>query len=49
MEEKPPYQCSECELGAMVVNGELVRFCECDAPVIATMDAVASGKSEVSS
>ncbi len=45
--EQPPYICSECELGAMVVNGELVRFCECNAPVIAQMDAVADGKGGV--
>jgi len=31
----------------MVVNGELVKFCECEAPVIATMDAVADGKGGV--
>lgn len=47
--EKPPYQCSKCKLGAMVVNGALVRFCKCKAPVIAVMDAVAAGKSKVSS
>lgn len=45
--EQPAYQCSKCELGAMVVNGELVKFCECEAPVIALMDAVADGKGGV--
>lgn len=45
---QPPYQCSECKLGAMVVEGELVRFCKCNAPVVMVMEAGIEGKSKVS-
>jgi hypothetical protein len=43
-----PYKCSKCELGAMVVNGELVKFCKCEAPVVTNIDAGLEGKSKVS-
>lgn len=41
---KPPYKCSKCEVGAMVVNGELIRFCKCKAPVVMVLEAKVEGK-----
>lgn len=31
----------------MVVNGELVKFCKCEAPVVTNMEAVAEGSSKI--
>lgn len=45
--EKPPYTCSKCDLGAMVVNGELVKFCKCKAPVVTNIESTVIGKSTV--
>lgn len=45
--DNPPYKCSKCELGAMVLNGELIKFCKCKAPVIANLDASVEGRGGV--
>lgn len=39
-----PYQCKKCKIGAMVVNGEVVRFCKCKAPIVMVMQAKVEGK-----
>jgi uncharacterized Zn finger protein (UPF0148 family) len=41
------YHCSECGAPATVEDGEVIRTCEHEAPVIADIQAVASGESAV--
>lgn len=37
------YSCKACKAPAKVVNGAVVKGCTCAAPVIANLQAVASG------
>lgn len=40
------YRCSKCNLAVIVLpNGEKIKPCKCDAPIIAEMVASAHGKS----
>jgi hypothetical protein len=37
------YKCKECGFYVSVVDGQIVRQCDCDAPVIANISAIARG------
>lgn len=41
------YHCSECEAPATVEEGEVIRSCDHEAPIIADIQAVATGESSV--
>jgi hypothetical protein len=41
------YECSECGAAVQVIEGKIVRTCECDAPIAANMVAHATGTSTV--
>jgi hypothetical protein len=37
------YTCSKCGLAVIVFNGEVIKACHCEAPIIANMKATAKG------
>lgn len=37
------YRCAECDLAVIVINDEIIKACQCDAPVIAEMSGQMSG------
>lgn len=37
------YHCSKCKLAVIVREGEIIKACKCDAPVVAEMSAEATG------
>lgn len=42
------YRCSECGLSvAITPEGEKIKACKCEAPIIAEMSATATGKSSL--
>lgn len=41
------YKCSECELEVIVNGEEKIKACFCDAPIIADMEAHATGTSSL--
>lgn len=41
------YHCAECGKPATVEGGEVIRTCEHDGKVIANIEAVATGQSQV--
>lgn len=44
------YECAECGMAVIVNDGVIIRACDhTDSPVIAVMEAVATGESEYGS
>lgn len=41
------YECKECGAVVKLVDGELVRTCEHDAPILANLTATATGECKV--
>lgn len=41
--EPSPYRCAGCGLSVAVVGDNVIRACNCDAPVTASMQAHAKG------
>lgn len=37
------YICSECKIVVLVIEGEAITPCKCDAPIIAEISAIAYG------
>jgi len=37
------YKCKNCGSPVSVVDGQIVRNCDCDAPVISSISAIARG------
>ena len=40
---EPMYRCSRCNLAVIVAAGEVIKACNCDAPVIAEASASVVG------
>lgn len=41
------YYCSECKLAVIVIEGELIKACRCEAAVVAEMAATIEAKATV--
>ena len=41
------YECKECGAVVELIDGELVRTCDHDAPILANLTAHATGESKV--
>lgn len=41
------YKCKKCGLGVIVTKEKVIKACKCEAPVVADMTAVASGRGGV--
>jgi hypothetical protein len=41
------YKCSNCQLGVIVLDDEIIKACKCDAPIVAEMSATAKGEGGV--
>ena len=41
------YKCSKCEMLVIVLNGNVIKACKCEAPIVVEIEAVAKGKSKV--
>ncbi len=41
------YSCSECGLAVIVHGEEKIKACFCEAPIIAAMEAHATGQSSI--
>jgi len=37
------YSCSGCGLSVIIYQGETIKACKCDAPIVANMSASAHG------
>ncbi len=37
------YRCGGCGLAVVVADGDLIRACSCDAPVVAEMSSTLAG------
>ena len=43
---KPLYTCAACALAVLVVNGQVIKACTCDAPIAANMTATVRGRGD---
>lgn len=41
------YECSQCKLAVIVIDGKIIKACTCEAPVTMSMSATAQGKGGV--
>ena len=42
------YKCEKCNLAVIIIDGEKpIKACNCEAPIIAEMEAVAHGKGDL--
>lgn len=41
------YVCRDCGAAAMLIRGEVVRKCDCEAPVVADMQSTLEGRGGV--
>lgn len=41
------YKCKQCGLEVVVTKGKTIKACDCKAPIVADMSAVATGKGGV--
>lgn len=41
------YKCSQCDLAVIINNGETIKACSCDAPVIVELNSTLTGQGGV--
>jgi len=40
-------KCSNCGLSVIIIDGQIIKVCHCDSPIIAEMSATANGYSSM--
>lgn len=43
MQAEPLHRCSRCRLAVIVIDGNVIRACRCEAPVVGSMTATVRG------